>query len=165
MKTIRNLALFLSICSLLSFKLHLQEKTSTAKIPYFTFYTLDKKPFTKDSLDSDRNKFIFYFNSECEHCEKQGKWLANGIEKNVEEFEDLEMIFISFEERSEIKKYRDKFNFNESNMTFLQDYRLTFSNKFDVETFPSILIYDKKGTLITKFEGETKIENILPFLK
>ena len=130
------------------------------EIPYFTFYTLDSQRFTKESFDNTRTKFILYFNSECSHCEKQAKWLS----KEIELFSHLEMIFISFEEMDAIKKFRDTYKFTQKNITFLQDTRLTFSNKFDVESFPSILIYTKKGELIHKFEGETKVEKILKYI-
>ena len=63
-----------------------------------------------------------------------------------------------------IKSYRDKYNFNQKNITFLQDTRLTFSDKFGVGNFPSILLYTKDGKLIKKFEGETRVKDILPFL-
>lgn len=130
------------------------------EIPYFTFYTLESHRFTKDSFDAERTKLILYFNSECDHCEKQAKWLS----KEINLFSELELTFISFEEMSAIKAFRDKHNFNQKNITFLQDSRLTFSDKFGVETFPSILLYNKKGKLIHKFEGETKVESILEFL-
>lgn len=134
---------------------------ATENIPYFTFTTLDNNKFTKDSFDTERTKFIYYFNSECEHCEKQGKWLA----QDMSIFDNLEVIFISFEEMDAIKNYRDKFNFTKDNITFLQDSRLTFSDKFGVEKFPSILLYNKKGKLIKKFEGETKVKELNNYLK
>lgn len=130
-------------------------------IPYFTFATLDGKPFVKDSFDTVRTKFIFYFNSECEHCQKQGEWLS----KDIDVFKNLEMVFISYEEIDAIKNYRDKYNFNQENITFLEDLRLTFSNLFGAETFPSILIYSKDGKLIKAFRGETKVNEILEFIQ
>ena len=130
---------------------------ASKEIPYFTFYTLDSQRFTKDSFDDKRTKLILYFNSECDHCEKQAKWLS----EDIEAFSDLELTFVSFEEMEAIKAFRDKYNFNQNNITFIQDSRLTFSDKFGVESFPSILLYTKKGKLIHKFEGETKVEKIL----
>ena len=138
---------------------------ATEEIPYFTFYTLDQQRFTKDSFDSERMKFIMYFNSECDHCQKQARWLRKGLQENSTSLKDLEMIFISFEEMSMIKEYRDKYQFTQSNITFLQDSRLTFADKFGVGSFPSILIYSKEGKLIKKFEGETKVEDVLPFIR
>lgn len=130
------------------------------EIPYFTFTTLDNKRFTKEGFDKTRTKLILYFNSECDHCKKQGKWLS----EEIDSFDNLELTFISFEEMDAIKGYRDKYNFNQKNITFLQDSRLTFSDKFGVESFPSILFYTKKGKLIKKFEGETKVKDLLPFI-
>ena len=137
---------------------------ATEEIPYFTFYTLDQQRFTKDSFDSERTKFIMYFNSECDHCQKQARWLKKGIHENSNVFNELEIVFISFEEMSMIKAYQDKYQFIQSNITFLQDSRLTFADKFGVGSFPSILIYSKEGKLIKKFEGEAKVEDMLPFI-
>lgn len=133
---------------------------ASKEIPYFTFYTLDSQRFTKDNFDKERTKLILYFNSECDHCAKQAKWLS----EDINAFSDLELTFISFEEMEAIKTFRDKHKFLQKNITFLQDARLTFSDKFGVETFPSILLYTKKGKLIHKFEGETKVAEILEYL-
>jgi thioredoxin-related protein len=131
------------------------------EIPYFTFTTLDNKRFVKDNLDTTRTKLFYYFNSECEHCEKQGSWLS----KDIELFDDLEIVFISFEEMDAIESYKSKYNFTKDNITFLQDTRLTFSDKFGVGEFPSIILYTKEGKLIKKFEGETKVSEIVAFIK
>lgn len=162
MKTIFKRIIFLSVLVVLSSCKTTQKTTvnTVKKIPYFTFTTLNNKRFTQDDFDKTRTKLIFYFNSECEHCEKQGKWLS----QKIDAFKNLEVTFISFEEIEAIKKYRDKFNFNKKNITFLQDTRLTFSYKFGAETFPCILLYTKKGKLIKKFEGETKIKEIIPYI-
>lgn len=130
-------------------------------IPYFTFTTLDNKRFTKENLDSTRAKLFYYFNSECEHCEKQGSWLA----KDIQLFDNLEVIFISFEEMDAIQGYRNKFNFTRDNITFLQDTRLTFADKFGVGEFPGIILFTKDGKLIKKFEGETKVNEIIASIK
>ena len=133
---------------------------ATENIPYFTFTSLDNKRFTQDNFDKSRTKFIMYFNSECDHCQKQASWIANDIET----FKNFEMTFISYEEMDAIKSFRDKHNFKQDNITFVQDSRLTFSDKFGVETFPSILFYTKDGKLIKKFEGETKVKEILEYI-
>jgi len=139
-----------------------QNKTDskTSEIPYFTFYTLDSQRFTKDSFDDTRLKFIMYFNSECDHCQKQAKWLS----KEIESFSHLEMVFVSFEEMDAIKGFKKHYNFTQKNITFLQDTRLTFADKFKVESFPSILIYSKEGKLLRKYEGQTKVSDLLKFM-
>ncbi len=160
MKKVVVLILLLVFILISGFK-STQETSKT--IPYFTFYTIDSQRFTQDSFDDTRTKLILYFNSECDHCQKQGKWLSKGIEK-YPIFETLEMVFVSYEEMASIKNYRDTYNFNQENITFLQDARLTFSDKFGVETFPSILIYSKEGKLIKVFEGEIKASEIIAFI-
>ncbi|MFK5879154.1 MAG: thioredoxin-like domain-containing protein [Flavobacteriaceae bacterium] len=166
MKNLRHIVSFIFLMTLfISCKPSQQTIVkATEEIPYFTFYTLDQQRFTKDSFDTERTKFILYFNSECDHCQKQARWLKKGIQENQTAFKQLEMIFISFEEMSMIKGYRDKYQFTQNNITFLQDSRLTFADKFGVGSFPSILIYSKEGKLIKKFEGETKVEDLLPFI-
>lgn len=163
MKRIRFSILFLLV--ILSAGLEINAQEIKSDIPYFTFYTLDKKPFTKDSLDTSRPKLFFYFNSECEHCQKQGKWFKKALEKTPNVFNGVELVFISFEELSSIQSFQKKYTFNRKDITYLQDSRLTFGHKFNVETFPSIVIYDNNGIFIKKFEGETKIEELLPYTK
>lgn len=161
MKSVLILIFSFVLLSTISCKTTKKPSIKAAKtIPYFTFTTLDNHRFTQDNLDKIRPKLFLYFNSECEHCQKQGKWLSEKIDL----FDNLELTFVSFEEMDAIKGYRDNYHFNRKNISFVQDTRLTFSDKFGVGNFPSILIYTKDGKLIKKFEGETKIKDILPFL-
>ena len=160
MRKPRYFTFILVLIGLVSCKAQKSDVITSEEIPYFTFYTLDAQRFTKDSFDKKRTKLILYFNSECDHCTKQAKWLS----KDIHLFADLELTFVSFEEMTAIRAFRDKHNFLQKNITFLQDSRLTFSDKFGVETFPSILLYSKKGKLIHKFEGETKANKILEYL-
>ena len=160
MRKSRYLSFLLVLIGLVNCKAQKSDVSASEEIPYFTFYTLDSQRFTKDSFDKKRTKLILYFNSECDHCAKQAKWLA----KDIHLFSDLELTFVSFEEMTSIRAFRDKHEFFQKNITFLQDARLTFSDKFGVETFPSILLYSKKGKLIHKFEGETKVDKIFEYL-
>ena len=150
------IGIFLTL-TLIGCKSNMTTVQATENIPYFTFTSLDNTRFTQDNFDKSRTKFIMYFNSECDHCQKQASWLA----QDIDAFKDFEITFISYEEMDAIKAFRNKYNFKRDNITFVQDSRLTFSDKFGVETFPSILFYSKDGKLIKKFEGETKVQEIL----
>lgn len=155
------LALGLVFCSV---QINAQTKEGAATIPYFTFYKLNKEPFVRDSISSSQKKLFLYFNSECNHCQKQAKWLSKGMQLNPNVFKNLQLIFVSFEEMSAISAFKDKYNFTQANCVFLQDSRVTFDDKFDVNSFPSILIYSKDNTLIKKFEGEVKVDRIIDYL-
>ncbi|GAB1307770.1 hypothetical protein KH5_04530 [Urechidicola sp. KH5] len=155
------LAIVLMACSM---EVYPQSEEGANTIPYFTFYKLNKEPFVRDSISNSLKKLFFYFNSECNHCQKQAKWLSRRMNSNPELYKNLQMIFVSFEEMNAIAAFKEKYNFNKNNCIFLQDSRVTFDDKFEVNSAPSILIFSKDNKLIKKFEGEVKMNILLPYI-
>lgn len=138
---------------------HKKEVAENIKtIPTFTYKTIDGKVFTNTDLKKNIPTVFLYFNSECEHCQNE----AEQIRDNVEKFENVQLVFISFEEPKKILDFATKYKLLDyDKITFLCDSKVNFATTFDVNTLPAVVIYDKNKKLLEKIKGEVKIEKIL----
>ncbi|PHS51257.1 MAG: redoxin [Lutibacter sp.] len=143
----------------------INDKAEVAKriksIPKFSFLTLEGKVFTSKNLAKDTYKLFVYFNSECEYCQTE----ALQISKNLEEFKDTQLIFVSFEPVKSIKQFSINFNLQDKKkVLFLQDKKVEFAEIFDAKSIPFMLLYAKNNQLIKIYKGATKVERILKLL-
>jgi thiol-disulfide isomerase/thioredoxin len=143
-----------------------KEKNQIAKqleiIPEFEFLTLAQQPFNKADLKPNTNTIFIYFNSDCDFCQHEAK----SISDNLESFKNVQFIFVSSEPISTIIGFSEQHNMNKhQNVTFLYDNFDTFSSRFDANSIPYILIYNKKQKLIKKHKGQLNANGILRALQ
>ncbi|WP_457617974.1 peroxiredoxin family protein [Lutibacter sp.] len=145
-----------NITKKINYKNEVAERIKT--IPEFSFLTLNNQVFTENGLTKNSYKLFVYFNSECEYCQSE----ASQISKNLAQFKNTQLIFVSFEPINSIKQFAIDYNLLEKeNVLFLQDKKLEFAEIFDAKSIPFMLLYSKDNQLIEKYKGATKIENIL----
>ena len=126
-------------------------------IPKFSYKTIEGKRFSNQDLKNNTTTVFIYFNSECEHCQSEAKQISDNIKK----FVNVQLVFISFEEPKKIMGFAIKYKLIEyDNITFLCDKQVSFATTFDVNSLPTVIIYDKNKKLLEKIKGEVKIENI-----
>lgn len=162
------LFLIISIVGYLSYKistkLHYKSEVAqnTKHLTQFSFPTTKGNIYTQEQLrDKDYTIFV-YFNSECEHCQYEAKQIS----ENLLEFQKAQLLFISFEPMDKIKTFALQYHLDgKEKVTFLQDAKGDFSEKFDVNGIPYILIYNPNRDLVQKYKGEVKIEALLKHLK
>lgn len=120
-------------------------------IPNFSYQTINGETFTNENLKKDIATIFIYFNTECDYCDAETQM----IQKNMEKFKDVQLIFISFEEPLQIKKFAKKHQLTAyDNVRFLHDNKISFAATFDVNSLPSIVLYDKNQNLIEKTKGQ-----------
>lgn len=151
------LAGILALLSYLSYNVisKVKEKDRIAKrinkIPEFQFLSLNQQIFSNLDLKNGLITIFIYFNSECDLCQHE----AQNISANLEEFKNVQFIFVSTEPITTIQQFSKKNNLsNNQNVMFLHDKSNTFSSLFDATSFPYILIYDQKQHLIKKHRGQ-----------
>lgn len=126
-------------------------------IPNFSFKTLQNIDFTNADLKLNKPTIFIYFNSECGFCQHE----AQSISENIEQFNNIQLLFVSTEDIETIKTFAKTYNLlNEPQITFLNDNTRTFSGRFDANTIPYILIYNKTQALVKKHKGQLKAEAI-----
>lgn len=170
----KKIILFIVVISVLGLLAYLgfnviskaKEKNKIAKqlekIPEFEFLTLKQKPFTKINLKQNINTIFIYFNSECDFCQHE----AQSISDNLDSFKNVQFIFVSTEPIEIIKQFSEQYKLNnQQNITFLYDNLNTFYSRFDANSIPYLLIYNKKQKLIKKHKGQLNAKGILRALQ
>ena len=132
-----------------------------ANIPAFSFVQLNGQAFSRKELQENRNTLFVYYNSECEYCQSE----ATQIQVNLDAFTNTQLIFVSFEPIKDIQKFALDYQLDHKpNILFLQDSKSEFSEIFDANSIPFMLLYNPQQELLQKFKGATKIANVLKHL-
>ena len=127
-------------------------------IPQFSYVNTKGGIFTKDSIQPNTPTIFIYYNSDCDYCNNE----AQMIHENIDTFNKIQILFVSFENPDRIKKFAHQHQLNHyDNVTFLHDNKLTFAATFDVTSLPCLVMYDKNQKLIEKIKGQIKPETLI----
>lgn len=131
------------------------EKLQTA--PVGNFYSMDsilvKIP--------NKNFALIYFDSGCEHCQNELKEVSS----NRQLFVDKQLVFVSSENISSIKKVALEYRLNTEPTFYF--YKIEQDDVFDTfgsTSLPHIFIYGLDGRLVKEFKGETNVATIAHYL-
>ncbi len=156
------LASSILILSYLVFKkIALKERTQAnlAFLPVDNFFTLDSARLVVGGFD---RFLLVYFNSTCEQCQNQ----IHKLKDSIGAFSQINILLVSSEPIKEIKTFSIKYNLSvQQNLTFVKINSGDVYNTFGSVSSPHIFIYNEEHRLIKEFRGETKIENLLKYLR
>lgn len=170
MKKIFLVITALTICQFLSAqKLANQPATDTANagapymryptIPPFHLLKLDSTTYlTKDSIRKNRKTIVMYFSPTCEHCKHQ----TEAILADFKEFRDIEIVMATYMPFEEMKEFDEHYKIYEHpNIKVGRDEKFVLPPFYRIKNLPYLALYDRKGNLITTFEGTQKTDILL----
>lgn len=136
---------------------------SIVNLPIFQTVTLDSMIFSsKELYKYDKFLLIVYFHPECEFCELE----INDLLKNIEEMNEIQMLFISFASVEEINKYAKRNILKEfEDVIIVSDYYGEFAYAFNIKSSPTNFIYDKNKKLIKVYKGVMPFKQLKKYLK
>jgi thiol-disulfide isomerase/thioredoxin len=155
-----------SLIAFLAFKIYSKLESKKAIEQNTKFIpTLLLKNIDNQSINLKRNagkfQFLFFFNSECEHCQAE----ATLLQKHLAEFQKAEITFISIEPIQNIKSFASKYKLiNQTNITFCHIEPDVLGKQFGTLGFPTFFIYNPQNELVKKYVGETKVEALAKYL-
>lgn len=156
--------LFLTGLAFVGYKIitKIQYKNQVAKniktIPQFEYLNINGDIFDNRNLKAKTPTIFIYFNTECEFCNEE----ATMIEQNISKFNNVQLVFVSFEKPSAISEFAKTHKLlNHDNVYFLSDSKAAFATTFDVKSLPCLVLYNKNQQLIEKIKGQTKAETLL----
>src|SRR5690554_2811314 len=150
----------LAIIQKLSEKEELRERIS--EIPSFRLERLSNGFFTEKELPISQPVIFLLINSTCDFCRLEAK----AIKDRIAEFKDVQLVFVSTEEKIDIENFAKEYGLYESdNVVFLQDPSMEFSGVFGISTVPATFVYNQDGELVRQFNGAVKVDLMLEALK
>jgi len=140
---------------------------ANAQAPYLRFPTLP--PFhllkldsitylTKEDVKKNRKTIIMYFSPDCEHCKHE----IESFLADWDKFKDIEIVMATYQPFGEMKEFNTHYRIYEHpNIKMGRDEKFFLPPFFKIKNLPYLALYDKKGNLITTFEGAQKIDTLL----
>jgi peroxiredoxin len=131
-------------CSLLSYTASAQTPAQT--IPAFTFYKLDKTPFTNKNLTTGKEVLFIFFDVTCDHCQHT----ISTLSKRISECSKISIYLISLEDKTAITNFFNQYGKNlptQKNVTILKDSKNQFITQFGPRKYPSVFLYSAQKKL------------------
>jgi len=135
------------------------------KFPFFPPVKLilpGNAEFTKDDLPKKKPVMLMVFSPMCEHCQKETEEMI----KNIEKFSKSIIVMATMMPYDSMMSFRDKYHLaGLANIIVGQDTRFFLPAFYMITNLPFLAFYDKKGKLISYFEGSMPIEKAAGELK
>ena len=128
-------------------------------IPPFHLLKLDSTTYlTKEDVKKNHKTLIMYFSPDCDHCKHQTESILSDFSK----FKDIEIIMATYQPFEELKEFNTHYRmFEHPNVRMGRDEKFFLPPFYKIRNLPYLALYDKKGNLITTFEGSQKVDTIL----
>ena len=128
-------------------------------IPPFKLLALDSSTYlTPADLKKGRKTIVMFFSPDCEHCKHQ----TEAILADWQAFKDLNIVMATYQPFEEMKEFNTHYKMGEhSNVKIGRDEKFVLPPFYKIHSLPYMALYDKKGNLITTFEGTQKIDVLL----
>lgn len=157
----RPIILFIAV--LFSFSLNAQQDTTAPFkrnpiIPPFELLQTDSSLLTKDKIEKKHNTIIMFFSPSCEHCQHQTKDMIAGMDS----LKDVQIIMATYQPFEEMTTfYKDYQIAKFHNIKMGRDTKWFLPAFFRMKSLPYLALYDKKGNLITTFEGNHSVAKLV----
>ncbi|MBS1921690.1 MAG: thioredoxin [Bacteroidetes bacterium] len=143
-------------------------QTDSSKLPaYKRFPTLppvtllltdSASHFSKGNFSKKEQVLIILFNPECEHCQKETEELLDSIDH----FKNIQIVMATMMPFSEMTAFYKKYKLAKyHNIVVGQDTKYFLPVFYMVSNLPYLALYNKKGELITTFEGAVPIHKVI----
>lgn len=131
-------------------------------LPSLRFSHLNGVSFSNKDLITSTNTILINFNTTCDLCKHE----AESVIKNLNQFKEAQILFISPESVPVIKKFAaDNKLLNQPKVQVLHDPSDSFTHQLGATAYPYILIYGKDDKLIKRHKGQLNAPAILKLLK
>jgi len=132
-------------------------------IPPFKLLKIDSNSyFTKADLKKKEPVLIILFDPDCDHCQHE----TEGILKNIDEFKNIQIVMATNAPFDRMTAFYKKYDLEKfENITIGEDFQYFLAPFFNIHNLPYLAMYDKKGNLLSTFEGTMKIEKLIDIFK
>jgi len=132
-------------------------------VPPFQLLNTDSSTyFVKKDLKKNKPVLIMLFNPDCDHCKHE----TEEIIKNIDQLKDVQIVMATMMSFDAMKEFYEKYELQKfDNIHVGKDIKYTLPTFYQIRFMPFLAMYDKKGNLITTFEGSMKIDELINIFK
>lgn len=129
-------------------------RVRAARLPELGLTLPDGKELT---IPRDRALVLVYFNSSCDHCQRE----IEDIRQHLDRFVGAQLILMSAEEPETIDAYIKSIGMpGGENVVIAHVRHEVIAEKFGLLGLPQVFVYSAEGRLIDLFTGETSAQRI-----
>jgi len=156
---ILSLLLISTLCFCQQDSMNLPPYQRFPTIPPFKLLKVDSSSyFTKNDLKKNEPVLIVLFNPDCDHCQHE----TEEILKNMDELKDVQIILSTNMSFEAMKSFYEKYNLQKfQNIIVGRDFQYVLPSFYQIRFMPYLAMYNKKGNLLTTFQGAMKIEDLI----
>ncbi len=146
-------------------------QTNSTEPPYKRFPTLppvqlllgdSSTKFTKEDISKKKPVLVMLFSPECSHCQQT----AEEMLKKKNELKDIQIVMATMFGLSEMNLFVEKYKLNTlKNVVIGKDVYYLLPPFYDIKNLPFMALYNKKGNLISVFEGSMPLDKVLNVFK
>lgn len=138
-------------------------KTAPAEfLPDFKFYKVKSGfGYGKADIPAGKNTIFILFDPSCSHCQHETQALAN----NYDKIKDVNILYVSMNDPALMVNFLPTFGKaldGKPNVEVLYDRNQEFIRNIHIpDIFPANYVFDANGKLVTYWEGEKHIDDII----
>lgn len=118
--------------------------------------------FTKQSLPKKKPVFIMIFSPECSHCQHTAEELPKFVEAN----KDVQVVMATMHSIPQMNEFITKYKLDElPNVVVGKDVYFLLPPFYGAKNLPFLAFYNRKGELISVFEGSMPLNKVAEIFK
>jgi len=126
--------------------------------PVFELQKADNTTFSSSSLRKNVPTAIIFFSPSCEHCQHQMEWMI----KRMSDLKKYQFVMATYQPIDELVDFNTKYQLAKyHNFVTGRDTKYFFPPFYQIHNFPFLAFYDKHGKLLSTFEGNMSVDNML----
>ena len=127
-------------------------------VPPFALLQPDSTTFTKDSMQKGKPVLLMYFSPTCDHCQHQ----VEDMIRQSDSFKNIQIIMATYSPMNELIDFMNTYALNRfPNLKAGRDTKYMLQPFYKISGLPYQALYDTSGNLITTFEGNVKVDQVL----
>lgn len=131
-------------------------------IPAFKLETVNNGTFSSEKLKKNMPLIIMFFSPTCEHCTHQVDMMI----KRMNDLKKYQIVMPTYQPIEELADFNKKYNISKyPNIITGRDIDYFFPPFYEIANFPHFAFYGKTGKLISTYEGNLSVDNILKKFK
>ena len=114
--------------------------------------------YVKDDLPKKKKVLVMLFSPDCSHCQQE----AEAMVQRRKELKDIQVVMVTMHPLHQMNAFAEKYDLRElKNIVIGRDMYMTLPSFYGIGHLPFHALYDRKGNLITAFEGSVALQKIL----
>jgi thioredoxin-related protein len=126
-------------------------------VPPFSLIQADSSVLTKDRLKKEP-VILMFFSPSCDHCQHQVKEMT----RRMDDFKHIQLVLATYQPFEEMVTFIKEYKLEQyHNIKVGRDAKYILPPFYHMQSLPYLALYDKKGSLLTTYQGNVSVDTLL----